>query len=80
MTCIDRVMQFVFGGRRLKKTYNIKSFEKLLNFQTMRSISQVIVPAVRRAASSAAPVAAQSAKEGFKLVEVRPVYLVFSRC
>ncbi len=36
-----------------------------------RSIAQAIVPAVRRAASTAAPAATQSAKEGFKLVEVR---------
>ena len=36
-----------------------------------RSIAQTIVPAVRRAASTAAPAAAQTAKEGFKLVEVR---------
>ena len=36
-----------------------------------RSITQAIVPAVRRAASTAAPAATQSAKEGFKLVEVR---------
>ena len=40
-----------------------------------RSIAQAIVPAVRRAASTAAPAAAQSAKEGFKLVEVRPLLL-----
>jgi hypothetical protein len=36
-----------------------------------RSIAQAIVPAVRRAASTAAPATTQSAKEGFKLVEVR---------
>ena len=36
-----------------------------------RAIAQTIVPAVRRAASTAAPAATQSAKEGFKLVEVR---------
>ena len=36
-----------------------------------RSITQAIVPAVRRAASTAAPATTQSAKEGFKLVEVR---------
>ena len=35
-----------------------------------RSFTQTIVPAVRRAASTAAPAATQSAKEGFKLVEV----------
>ncbi len=35
-----------------------------------RSIVQTIVPAVRRAASIAAPAAAQSAKEGFKVAEV----------
>ncbi len=40
-----------------------------------RSITQAIVPAVRRAASSTAPAAAQSAREGFKLVEVRPLLL-----
>jgi hypothetical protein len=40
-----------------------------------RSIAQTIVPAVRRAASSAAPAATQSAKEGFKLVEVRLLFL-----
>ena len=36
----------------------------------MNSLTQAIIPAVRRAASTAAPAAAQSAKEGFKLVEV----------
>ena len=40
-----------------------------------RSIAQGIVPAVRRAASTAAPAATQSAKEGFKLVEVRLLFL-----
>ena len=35
-----------------------------------RSLSQAIVPAVRRAASSAIPAAKQSAQEGFKAVEV----------
>jgi hypothetical protein len=40
-----------------------------------RSIAQAIVPAVRRAASTAAPAATQSAKEGFKLVEVRLLFL-----
>jgi hypothetical protein len=37
----------------------------------MNSISsKVIVPAIRRAASTAIPAAKQSAKEGFKAVEV----------
>ena len=35
-----------------------------------RSLSQAVVPALRRAASTAIPAAKQSAQEGFKLVEV----------
>ena len=42
----------------------------LLQQDAMNSISRAIVPAVRRAASSAIPAAKQSAQEGFKAVEV----------
>ncbi len=44
--------------------------------RSIASIAQTIVPAVRRAASTAAPAATQTAKEGFKLVEVC-VYAVY---
>ena len=47
-----------------------KQLDNNANYAISRSLSKAIVPAVRRAASSAIPAAKQSTQEGFKLVEV----------
>ena len=52
-------------------TSSHKRFCELANMNSIsRSVSQAIVPAVRRAASSAIPAAKQLTKEGFKAVEI----------
>ena len=61
----EKFLLYVLWSRTLRQAHLMKSDNNL------RSIAQTIVPAVRRAASTAAPAATQSAKEGFKLVEVR---------
>jgi hypothetical protein len=68
----DQLFLFLFVANVAKNTTRCNSAITMSSIS--RSITQTIVPAVRRAASTAAPAATQSAKEGFKLVEVCPLF------